>query len=38
MSVADMVTMVLVLLEFKDKCMLHCFKKVKYQQSYTPGI
>ena len=21
-----------------DKTVLHCFEKVKYQQSYTPGI
>ena len=30
--------MVLVLWGFEDKIMLHCFREVKCQQSYTPGI
>ena len=25
-------------MEFKDKIMLHCFREVKFQQGFTPGI
>ena len=37
-SILRIVTMVLVLWVFKDKIMLHCFRKVKCQQSNTTGI
>ena len=36
MSFSRMVSMVLVLWGSKDKIMLHCFRQVKYQQSYIP--
>ena len=37
-SFSRVMSMVLVLYRFKDEIMLHCFREVESQQSYTPGI
>ena len=36
--VSSSLVLILVLLGFKDKIMLHCLREVKCQQIYNPGI
>ena len=37
-NISRMVSIVLVLWALKEKIILHCFRELKCQQSYTPGI